>query len=466
MPALDAQFVIAATGAELTGQAPAQAMAGVCTDSRTIAPGQLFVALKGENFDGHDFVEKALQAGAAAALVERGFNPTAAGQCLLRVDDTTKALGRLAAAWRAALPARIVAVTGSNGKTSTKEMIAQVLGQRFEVHKTKGNLNNHIGLPLTLLALRPEHQVCVAEMGMNAPGEIAYLAAIARPDVAVITNVGPAHLGPLGSIEAVAAAKAELFQALGPEAVAAVNLDDPLLAPWADKLPCRVITFGLDPKAQARARDVSAFGSRQAFTMEIGDQPAERVRLAAPGLHNVRNALAAAAVGAGLGLEAWQIKDGVEAFTPTKGRLENVFTKGGPLLIDDTYNANPASVAAGLQSLAALSKWGKGHGLIMGDMGELGPEAPRLHRQVGRQAVEFGCKFVLAVGQMADEVVAGAREAGLAAPKALAFAEVDQLIDASPRVIGEGWTVLVKGSRAARMERVIQRLQEVDWENA
>ncbi len=464
MASFNIDFIARATGAQAAAIAGDTVLTGVCHDTRTLKPGQLFVAIKGENFDGHDFVQKALDAGAAAALVGRNFQLS--GEPLLAVDDTIAALGKLARAWREELGVKLVAITGSNGKTTTKDLTAAVLAEGFKVLATRGNYNNHIGLPLTLLELTEDHQACVAEMGMNAPGEIAYLAGIARPDVGLITNVGPAHIGMLGSMEAIAAAKTELFEALGPEAVAVVNLDDPRLATWAGKLSCRVTTFGISNQANVMARDVSAFGSRQAFTMEIGQYAPMRVRLAAPGRHNVSNALGAAAVGLALGLDDEQIKRGIEEFAPPKGRLQNIFTTGGPLLIDDTYNANPASVAAGLQALTVLSKWGKGHGLIMGDMGELGPDAAALHRQVGELAVANNCKFVLALGQMAEEVAAGARDAGLSKKYAKAYGNIDGLIKDCRKILGDGLTVLIKGSRASHMELVVKRLTEIDWEKA
>ncbi|MBI4800851.1 MAG: UDP-N-acetylmuramoyl-tripeptide--D-alanyl-D-alanine ligase, partial [Desulfarculus sp.] len=323
MPSLDAIFVQEATGAALAGLAPLEPFAGVSTDSRAIALGQLFVALAGPNFDGHDYVLKAFDTGAAGALVRQGFSlPTLPEACLLRVPDTLAALGDLAAAWRREHSALVAAITGSNGKTSTKEMLAGILEQRHRVLKTQGNLNNLIGLPLTVMQLSEAHSACVLEMGMSAPGEIARLTQIAAPEVGVITNVGPAHLGPMGSIKAVALAKTELFRGLEAAATAVVNLDDPLLSPWAKKLPCRVLTFGASPKAQVRLADVSALGSRLAFTLRLPGEEPLRVRLAAPGRHNALNAAAAAATAYALGQGPAAIQAGLEAFAPVKGRLQ------------------------------------------------------------------------------------------------------------------------------------------------
>lgn len=458
MPRLDAEFAARAIGAEVSGNCPPESFSGVSIDSRSIAAGQLFVALTGLNFDGHDFVAGALQAGATAALVRRGFRLEADPEaCLLAVDDTTRALGDLAAAWRREHSALVAAVTGSNGKTTCKEMLAAILSQRHRVLKNQGNYNNHIGLPLTLLQLSGKHTACVVEMGMNAPGEIARLAEIAAPEAGVVTNVGPAHLGRLGSLQAIAAAKAELFQGLSPAATAVVNVDDPLLAPYAESLACRVITFALEKDAQVRGRDVSALGSKVAFNLELPAGPPVRVRLSAPGRHNVMNALAAAATAWALGQGAEAIQAGLEAFAPVKGRLQPTRSFWGYTVLDDTYNANPASLAAGLQALRDLAG-GRRKALILGDMRELGPTAPRLHQEAGRLAAELGCAVVLALGERADDVTAGARAAGLDEESAQAFRELDALVWAARDLLREGDVVLVKGSRSARMERVVAAL--------
>ncbi len=456
MPRLDAEFVRGALGARPSGPLPAGAFSGVSTDSRTLQPGQLFVALKGPNFDGHHFVAAALEGGASAALVEEGYEPGGEWP-LLRVADTTRALGDLARAWRREHSLLVAAVTGSNGKTTCKEMLAAILARRHHLLKNRGNYNNHIGLPLTLLELDREHTACVVEMGMNATGEIARLTEIAQPQVGVVTNVGPAHLGPLGSLENVAAAKGELFQGLGPEATAVVNLDDPLLAPRAGGLACRVLTFGTGQKARVRGRDQSVLGSRQAFTLILPDGSERRVGLAVPGRHNLMNALAAAATAWALGLPPEDIQAGLEEFRPVKGRLSILRSFWGWQVLDDTYNANPASLAAGLQALQDLAG-GRAMSLILGDMAELGPQAPRLHFEAGRLAARAGCRLVLALGQLAPQVAAGARQEGLASERALAFGHFSQLVEAAREMLAEDELVLIKGSRASRMERVVAAL--------
>ncbi|MCA1905505.1 MAG: UDP-N-acetylmuramoyl-tripeptide--D-alanyl-D-alanine ligase [Desulfarculus sp.] len=459
MASLTIEFVCQATGAALSGPPPAEPLAGVSTDSRTIAPGQLFVALAGPNFDGHAFVPQALAEGAAAALVRAGYAapPEMTGACLLRVPDTLRALGDLAGAWRREQSAIVAGLTGSNGKTSTKEMLAAILQQRHRVLKTQGNLNNLIGLPLTLLGLGPEHTACVVEMGMSALGEIARLTEIAAPELGLITNVGPAHLGPLGSLANIAQAKTELFRGLDPAATALVNLDDPWLAPWADKLACRVVTFGGHERAMVRCGDVSALGGRLAFSLWLPTEDPIRVRLAAPGRHNVMNACAAAAAALVMGQDGATIREGLESFAPVKGRLEQKRGFFGFWVLDDTYNANPASLAAGLAALKDVAG-GRPMGLILGDMLELGPTSPQLHRLCGRQAAEAGCRLVLALGQQAQEVAAGAREGGLRPEAALAFADRLELIEAAQELFEEDEVVLVKGSRSMGMERVVKAL--------
>ncbi|CAO0824757.1 UDP-N-acetylmuramoyl-tripeptide--D-alanyl-D-alanine ligase [Desulfarculales bacterium] len=458
MPSLDATFVQRATGARLRGLAPEAPFTGVGSDSRAIVPGQLFVALQGPNFDGHDYVQKALVAGAAGALVRLGFTLAGDDQaCLLQVVDTLIGLGDLAAAWRREHSAYAAALTGSNGKTSTKEMLAGILEQRHRVLKTEGNLNNLIGLPLTVLQMNESHTACVLEMGMNAPDEIARMTNIAAPEVGLITNVGPAHIGMLGSLKAVVNAKTELFRGLNASATAVVNLDDPLLAPWAGRLSCHVLTFGQTRAAQVRAGDISALGVRQAFTLHLPGAKPLIVRLAAPGAHNVMNACAAAATAHVLGQGPEAILAGLEAFTPVKGHLQLVRGFFGFWILDDTYNANLASLEAGLMVLKEIAGM-RGRALILGDMLELGEFAPAMHFEAGQCAVATGCRLVLALGRQAGQVAAGARQAGLTTQAALAFGDLPSLVQAAQELFEEDEVVLVKGSRSMGMERVVKAL--------
>ncbi|MCF8096229.1 MAG: UDP-N-acetylmuramoyl-tripeptide--D-alanyl-D-alanine ligase [Desulfarculaceae bacterium] len=457
MPVLDAAMVLQATGAHARGECPVLPFTGVSTDTRTIQAGELFVALNGPNFDGNAFLDQAFDAGAAAALVRRGAQgPTGNGHCLLEVEDTLQALGDLAAAWRREHSALVAAITGSNGKTTTKEMLAAILSGRHQVLATKGNLNNLIGLPLTLLGLRDAHTACVVEMGMNAPGEIARLTEIAAPEAGVITNVGLAHIGMMGSVEAIAAAKGELFDGLSPAATAVVNLDDPLLAPYAASLPCRVVSFGIDSMADVRAKEITAMGGEQSFVLDLAGETI-MVRLAAPGGHNVMNALAAAATAHALGQGADAIAAGLGAFTTVPGRLALTGAPDGPAVVDDTYNANPVSVAAGLSAAVAMAQ-GRALVLVLGDMKELGELAAEMHRQTGLLAAQAGCRLVVALGEHAEDVAQGAREGGLSPDQTLIFAAMDELLNQITQLLDARDLVLVKGSRSMAMERVVARL--------
>ncbi len=428
----------------------------VSTDSRELPAGALFVALRGERFDGHAFVAEAARQGAAAALLEVASD---AALPQLRVADSRVALGRLAAWRRAQFDGPLVAVTGSNGKTTVKEMLAAILGRRGPLLATRGNLNNDIGVPLTLMRLADEQQAAVIEMGANHPGEIAYLAAIADPTVGVVTNAGRAHLEGFGGIEGVARAKGELFAGLGPDGVAVINADD-LYAPLWRGLAGerRVLSFGLEADAAVSAREwLTAVEGEQLVSRFLLVTPAGEVPvlLALPGRHNVMNALAAAAAGLAAGATLEEIAAGLAAVQAPAGRLTPRRGPDGCRLLDDSYNANPGSLRAGLEVLTALP--GR-HWLVLGDMAELGGNAARLHAEMGELARELGVERLYAVGE-----VAGAAAEGFGAG-AQAFAEQGEAIAALRAALAEAGgaelTLLVKGSRLARMERVIQGLTE------
>lgn len=419
----------------------------VTTDSRDVRPGDLFFALKGERFDGNDFVEQVLAQGAVAAVTS-----VPGPGARIVVADTLQALGQLAAAWRGRFPTTLlVGVTGSNGKTTVKEMIAAILAQYVgakHVHATAGNLNNHIGLPLTLLGMRAGCRFVVAEMGMNHFGEIAHLTRLARPDVAVITNAGNAHLEMLGSVEGVARAKGEIFEGLPPWGCAVINADDAHAELWA-RLAAgfRQQTFGLCA-AEVTAHSVfgSAIGSSFMLKTPKSDVP---VTLRVPGLHNVRNALAAAAVAFELQVPVEVIVQGLEGYHGVKGRLEAKSASNGALLIDDTYNANPDSMRAAIDVLA--ERGGKTV-LVLGDMGEVGSDAPQRHAEVGAYAKQKGIGTFYALGeQMVHATQAGGGRH---------FATLDELVAALREVVTPDAVVLVKGSRFMQMERVVKALQE------
>lgn len=429
--------------------------ARVVTDSRKAGPGDLFVALRGERFDGHDFVAQCLAAGAVAAMVDSGWKGE--GKNLLRVADTRLALGALAAHWRSKFAIPFAAVTGSNGKTTVKEMLAAIARAAAgpdAVLATEGNLNNDIGLPMTLFRLEPAHRYAIIEMGMNHPGEISYLTRLARPDVALVNNAQPAHLEGLGSVEAVARAKGEIFEGLAVQGTAAINADDAYAPLWKTlAAPRHVLTFGLEQPA-----DVSASYQLEAehSLLELATpQGSAKLVLPVPGMHNIRNALAATTAALAIGIALEHVVAGLSGFGGVKGRLQRKAGCCGIQVIDDTYNANPASMRA---AIAVLAKAPGRRLFVMGDMGELGADAGAMHAAIGAAAKEAGIERLFALGELSREAAArfGAR--------ASHFDTVEGLWDALRGELDGNVTVLVKGSRFMRMERVVDLL--IDKENA
>lgn len=443
----------------MTLAAAAQAMAGtlrgadaswrgVGTDTRRPMAGMLFVALKGANHDGHDHIAAAREAGAVCVVVSR--DDAAFGEPRIVVDDTQSALGRLAGAWRARNVARVVAITGNSGKTTTKEFIAAVLRHGGDTLATQGNLNNEIGVPLTLFQLEEQHRYAVIEMGQGRPGDIAYLVGFTRPDIALVTNVTGAHLAGFGSLDAIADGKGEVYSTLAPDGVAILNLDDAYAPRWRASLPpCRVVTYGLAPASDVSARDVTIGGDGCArFVLLAGGEHAD-VALAVPGAHNVSNALAAAAVGIACGLPLSVIAPALAIVQPVAGRLVVRTLADGTRLIDDTYNANPGSVKAAIRTLCAYA--GR-RLLVLGHMAELGADAAALHRDVGAFARGAGIDALFVIGECSRDTAEGFG-AG-----AQVFADVETLVAPLRAQLGAGVTVLVKGSRSARMERVVAAL--------
>jgi UDP-N-acetylmuramoyl-tripeptide--D-alanyl-D-alanine ligase len=456
----------------------------VSTDTRTIAQGDLFVALKGENFDGAKFVANAVKAGAVAAIVNQdsGLGIRDSGVPLLVVEDTRLALGQLAAHWRQQFDIPLVAITGSNGKTTVKEMLAAILradtGSEESVLATQGNFNNDIGMPLTLLKLRATHRYAVIEMGMNHPHEIDYLTRIAHPDVALVNNASGAHLQGLGSVEGVARAKGEIFAGLKSDGTAVINGDDAHAALWRTLAGShRIFDFALEHAAATRYCEAADCGSGRlaptpapdVFARRVGGAAAVkgvwaaqgyggalqartaagelRVVLQVPGEHNARNALAAATAALALNVPLTTIAKALEGFGGVAGRLQRKQALHGATLIDDTYNANPASMHAALEVLAQAQ--GK-RIFVLGDMGELGTDAAKFHREIGIAAREMGIESMLALGVLSAEAV---REFGAGAQH---FADIEALHAALDKELDAQTTVLVKGSRFMKMERVVQ----------
>lgn len=436
-------------------------ISGISTDSRRIAKGELFIALKGERFDGAAYLGQARNSGAAAAVVEGAdfkiADAASADLPLLLVKNSRRALADLALSWRSRFDIPLVAVTGSNGKTTVKEMLACILREACALDSqaagcvlaTVGNLNNDIGVPLTLLELREHHRYAVIEIGMNHPGEVRYCTLIARPDVALINNAHEAHLEGLGDLRAVARAKGEIFEGLGANGIVVINADDPQAEVWRELAQGRrVLSFALDNQANVSARfGLDAGGGEIEFDTPMGSTHA---RLNVPGLHNVRNALAAASAAIALNTPLPALARGLSNFGGVKGRLARKRGANGATIIDDTYNANPASVAAAIAVLAAAA--GKKI-VVLGDMGELGSETAALHRGIGRLARDAGIDVLYTLGSLSRDT---AEEFG----DARHFEELVPLVAALEGELREDVTVLVKGSRFMQMERVVEALLE------
>jgi UDP-N-acetylmuramoyl-tripeptide--D-alanyl-D-alanine ligase len=442
-----------ATGGTLRGSRVA--ISGVTTDSRRVSAGDLFVALTGERFDGHGFVEEAMRRGAVAALVSRPVQGALPIPQVM-VDDTRLGLGRLAASWRRRFALPLVALTGSNGKTTVKEMVAAILaaycGSRDPVLATEGNLNNDIGMPLTLLGLRGRHRFAVIEMGMNHEGEIDYLTRLAAPTVALVNNAHRAHVGLLGDVEAVARAKGEIYAGLDAGGIALVNADDPFAGYWRGlNEGRRVISFGLSDDADVHARSE---GGATRFVTPVGEF-SQALRVA--GEHNLRNAAAACAVAHALGVPLASMQGGLSSFGGVPGRLQLRAGVKGSTLIDDTYNANPESMKA---AIAVLAEAAGRRLLVMGDMGELGEGAAAMHAEVGAYAASRGIDALLALGPL------GAQAAGAFGPNGACFDSLEALVEAAQAQAGPRVTLLVKGSRFMQMERVVAALAAPGGANA
>lgn len=424
---------------------------GISTDSRKITAGDLFIALRGERFDGHEYVNNCLQQGAVAAMVHQKpeGRRRKTDKPLLLVKDTRLALGRLGAYWRSKFEIPLAGITGSNGKTTVKEMLACILAVEAgadNVMATIGNLNNDIGLPLTLLRLRKNHRYAIAEMGMNHAGEIDYMTHLAKPNVALVNNAQSAHLEGLGSLDAIASAKGEIFAGLAEGGIAVINADDAYANYWKIIAGAhRIMTFGINNGADVGAtiENLQQTESRFCLKSQLDEIC---IDLQVPGLHNVRNALAAATVAIAMGISLNTIKTGLESFTGVKGRLQHKVGKGGCSIFDDSYNANPNSMRAAIDVLATYKT---PKILVMGDMGELGENAANLHQEIGAYAKAAGITQLFALGELSQLAVQafGNGATHFNSPQALAAMLESYLVPQA--------TVLVKGSRFMQMERVV-----------
>ena len=419
---------------------------GVSTDTRTLRRGELFIALQGPNFDGCDYVSQARDKGAAGAVV-----PTLVDEDIsqIAVEDSKRALGDLGAAWRRQLSPIVVGVTGSNGKTTLKELTAACLATTAPTLATHGNLNNDIGMPLMLTRIEERHRFAVLEMGANHAGEIAYLTALAKPDIVVITNAAEAHLEGFGSLDGVARAKGEILCGESRPKVAILNADDHYFGYWSTLVEdTQLITFGIDADADVRAHNIETEAGRSSFDLHlpVGDID---INLPLSGRHNVRNACAAAAIAVAVGIDVADIKSALESVQPVEGRLRRLAGTGGATIYDDSYNANPLSVVAAAEFLASLPG---NNLLVLGDMGELGDDAARLHAETGSQVRAAGISRLLATGDLSRNTVEGFGDG------ASWHADIDELAARVESELDADTNVLVKGSRFMQMERVVAAL--------
>jgi UDP-N-acetylmuramoyl-tripeptide--D-alanyl-D-alanine ligase len=445
----------------LVGGSPNTVFSGLSTDSRQIEPGCLFWALKGEKYDGQDFAEPAVREGAAGVVIRDDGGtqgPRPEGIALIAVSDTLKALGDLARWWRSHYPIPLAAITGSAGKTTTKEMTATILALKGETLKNEGNLNNLIGLPITLLGLEEKHLAAVVEMGMNRPGEIGRLTEIADPDIGLITNVARAHIEGLGSLEAVAKAKVELVGKMSSRGQVILNGDDALLVDTASAFRRKVMTFGLGPGNDFRAHHVRTLGREGLFFELRHGQDRVPVKLQVPGLQNVVNAMAASAIALCMGAKPEQIAEGLSRFAGIQGRFMIRRLPGGASLVDDTYNANPFSLKFALDSLKGLAVNGGRVIVGLGEMLELGEETIPAHLEAGAMVAELGAHYFVVMGEHAREMIQGALEKGFPSEQAAVAGSHEEMAKRIKDVMKKDDLVLLKGSRRSGLEEVARIL--------
>ena len=449
IPCTVREICAAVGGTLLQGEGDAL-ITGVTTDSRAVSAGQLFIPLTGERFDGHAYIDVALTAGAAGCLTARTPETLLPGKAYVQVADTRLALAALAAWYRSRFDLPVVQITGSAGKTTTKEMVAAVLSQRYDTLKTQANFNNDIGTPLTLLGLAPHHQAAVIETGMNHFGEIRYLGAMVRPDIAVITNVGDAHIENLGNTrQGILQAKCEIFEHLSPDGIAVLNGDDPLLNTVA--LPQTILRCGRGEGCDVRVTDVDDRGIEGVSCTVTTAQASYRLHTDSPGAYMIYPMAMAAAIGEALGLTGEEITAGVAAYVPTGSRMHLIRLPEGRLLIDDCYNANPQAMAEALKLLAAASF--RRRAAVLGDMGELGELTTSAHRAIGALTGELGLDTVIAIGEKARDIAA-------AAPGAQWYPSVSDAMPAVRAAFTDGTAMLVKASHAMHFENIVKELEQ------
>lgn len=459
IPSFTAGEILESTGGELVHGPRNIQFSGISIDSRKIGKGELFWAIRGERHNGNDYLHDALAKGAAGVVSDNGtlVSKLSGDVAGIRVGASLTALQRLASYNRLKNSVPLVAVTGSNGKTTTKEITAAILKKRYEVLKNEGNLNNLIGVPLTLLKLHSDHEVAVIEMGMNRQGEIRELTTMARPDIGVITNIGEAHLEGLGHVENIKRAKGELIEAMEGEHKVILNADDPALMELAQFVRGELITFGFDGKAHIRAEEAEVeWGKGTLFILEAG---AKRIPVLLPiyGIHQLYNALAASAVAYSMGFELEEIREGLEEYEPYSGRME-IISKKGITVINDSYNANPPSLRSAIETMVKLAAGRKI--AVLGDMLELGERAPFIHSDLGCFAHEKGVDRLVTLGTLAGNIAEGAVKSGMDSKRVHSFNDKNELINFLKSEVVEGDWLLVKGSRGMKMEEITVALTE------
>jgi len=447
-----------------SSQSSEQRVRGYSIDSRTVTPGQLFFAIRGPRFDGHKFVAQALERGAVGAVVNETYwqeSPEGLRPSLIPVHETTKALQQLGHWVRRQWGGRLIAITGSTGKSTTKEMAAAILGQRYRVLKSQGNLNNHYGLPLTLLGIEPHHEVVVAELAMSGAGEIALLARLAVPQVGVVTNVAPVHLQYFDSVESIGRAKRELVENLPAGATAILNQDDPRVRQFRVGFPGRVVTFGFGEGSDYRAVEIRPDLMQGCHFRLQSPRLGGEYYVLVPGRHNVQNAVAAIAASSTMEISNEDVRQALETFQPLAQRSEILTLPSGVVVINDCYNSNPLAMENMLETLA---NWpGARRRLVLaGEMLELGPASPELHRAIGRKCRESGLDWLVAVQGDAQFLMDGAQGAGMPPERTRFFASADDAADFCRSLLRPGDVVLVKGSRGVHLEKVVESLQTLN----
>lgn len=458
MQALKCNKVIEAVEGSLNYGNPHAVVTGVSTDSRKVKKGDLFIPLKGSIFDGHDYIDKAIESGAQAVLTHIDIEVPSKDITVIKVKDTLKALGDLAKYYRKKFNISFIGITGSVGKTSTKDMVASVLGQHFNTLKTQGNFNNEIGLPLSILNLDQSHKAAVLEMGMSSFGEISRLTSIVKPDIAIITNIGMSHIEKLGSRQNILKAKLEILEGLNSKGLVILNGDDNLLSGMRGLLDFRTKFFGMEEEVDYKAENIRLSGEKgSSFEIRIDNVDYE-VQVPAPGIHNVYNALAAIATAIELEIPMESIIKGISSYLPEKMRMD-IFEVSDVKIIDDTYNANPQSMEAALNVLAEIGNNCR-KVAVLGDMLEMGDWADKAHMEIGKLAILKGVNYIITVGNKGKKIAKGALAAGVYPGNVKMFENNTLAWEFLNEFIMPGDVVLVKGSRGMKMEEIIQKLKE------